>query len=121
MAHLVDQSLENGSSTGAANLFAAAAAAMDQDENMTEMAAVSRACALVSPSEQEYEFIQSRVKELMEEGRGETIMELGAGEDTEGLSDEEMLASIATLKYDCFHFVNILYFSNYLQVNCRDS
>jgi len=98
MAHLVDQSLENGSSTGAANLFAAAAAAMDQDENMTEMAAVSRACALVSPSEQEYEFIQSRVKELMEEGRGETIMELGAGEDTEGLSDEEMLASIATLK-----------------------
>ena len=101
MAHLVDQSMENGSSTGAANLFAAAAAAMDHDgaENMSEMSAVSRACALVSPSEQEYEYIQSRVKELMEEGRGETIMELGAGEDTEGLTEEEMLASIATLKY----------------------
>merc|ERR1719414_2804932 len=40
----------------------------------------------------------SKVKELMEEGRGETIMELGAGEDTEGLSEEEMQASIATLK-----------------------
>merc|ERR1719312_954919 len=40
----------------------------------------------------------SKVKELMEEGRGETIMELGAGEDTEGLSEEEMQASVATLK-----------------------
>merc|ERR1719312_1900105 len=40
----------------------------------------------------------SKVKELMEEGRGETIMELGAGEDTEGITDEEMAASVATLK-----------------------
>jgi len=34
----------------------------------------------------------------MEEGRGETIMELGQGEDTEGITDEEMAASVATLK-----------------------
>merc|ERR1719414_2293137 len=40
----------------------------------------------------------SKVKELMEEGRGETIMELGVGEDTEGISEEEMQASVATLK-----------------------
>ena len=40
-----------------------------------------------------------RVRELMEEGRGETIMELGLGEDTEGITEEEMEASVATLKY----------------------
>ena len=61
-------------------------------------AAVSRAAALVSPSEAEYEYIQAKVRELMEEGRGETIMELGAGEDTEGITEEEMQASVATLK-----------------------
>ena len=51
-----------------------------------------------SPSEGEYEYIMGRVRELMEEGRGETIMELGQGEDTEGITDEEMAASVATLK-----------------------
>jgi len=90
MAHLVDQA-----SAGAASLFAAAAA---MDDSLPEFAAVTRAAAMVSPSEQEYEYIKSKVKELMEEGRGETIMELGAGEDTEGLSEEEMQASVATLK-----------------------
>ena len=87
MAHLVESS----------NLFAAAAAAMEQDET-AGFSAVTRASALVSPSEQEYEVIQNKVKELMDEGRGETIMELGVGEDTEGLTEEEMAASVATLK-----------------------
>ena len=87
MAHLVESS----------NLFAAAAAAMEQDDT-SGFSAVTRASALVSPSEQEYEVIQNKVKELMDEGRGETIMELGVGEDTEGLSEEEMAASVATLK-----------------------
>ena len=87
MAHLVESS----------NLFAAAAAAMEQDET-SGFSAVTRASALVSPSEQEYEVIQNKVKELMDEGRGETIMELGQGEDTEGITDEEMAASVATLK-----------------------
>ena len=98
MAHLVDQN--SSASAGAASLFAAAAAAMDVDEadKSAEFAAVSRAAALVSPSEAEYEYIQAKVRELMEEGRGETIMELGAGEDTEGITEEEMQASVATLK-----------------------
>lgn len=98
MAHLVDQS--GAASAGAVSLFAAAAAAMDTDaaEISAEFAAVTRAAALVSPSEGEYEYIMGRVRELMEEGRGETIMELGQGEDTEGITDEEMAASVATLK-----------------------
>ena len=78
-------------------MFAAAAAAMEQDETVG-FSAVTRASALVSPSEQEYEVIQNKVKELMDEGRGETIMELGVGEDTEGLTEEEMAASVATLR-----------------------
>ena len=98
MAHLVDQN--SSASAGAASLFAAAAAAMDVDEadKSAEFAAVSRTAALVSPSEAEYEYIQAKVRELMEEGRGETIMELGVGEDTEGITEEEMQASVATLK-----------------------
>ena len=59
----------------------------DETAVSTEFAAVSRASALVSPSEQEYETIQKKIRELMEGGRGETIMELGTGEDTAGLSD----------------------------------
>jgi len=98
MAHLVDQN--GAASAGAVSLFAAAAAAMDTDaaEMSREFAAVTRASALVSPSEGEYEQLMARVRELMEEGRGETIMELGQGEDTEGITDEEMAASVATLK-----------------------
>ena len=98
MAHLVDQN--GAASAGAASLFAAAAAAMDSDATVSsaEFAAVTRAAALVSPSEGEYEYIMGRVRKLMEEGRGETIMELGQGEDTEGITDEEMAASVATLK-----------------------
>jgi len=98
MAHLVDQNMEP-SSSGAASLFAAAAAAMeDGSAGSADFAAVSRASALVSPSEQEFEYIQNKIKELMEEGRGETILEVGQGEDTEGISEEEMQASVATLR-----------------------
>ena len=97
MAHLVDQS--GAASAGAVSLFAAAAAvSMATAEISAEFAAVIRAAALVNPSEWEYEYIMGRVRELMEEGRGETIMELGQGEDTEGITDEEMAASVATLK-----------------------
>ena len=52
MAHLVDQA-----SAGAASLFAAAAA---MDDSLPEFAAVTRAAAMVSPSEQEYEYIKSK-------------------------------------------------------------
>ena len=91
MAHLVDQNGE--ASAGAVSLFAAAAAvSMATAEISAEFAAVIRAAALVNPSEWEYEYIMGRVRELMEEGRGETIMELGQGEDTKGITDKEMAA-----------------------------
>ena len=74
--------METSSSTaGAASLFATAAE-YDKTAVSSEFAAVSRALAL-RPSEQEYETIQKKIRELMEAGRGETIMELGTGEDTD--------------------------------------
>ena len=33
--------------------------------------------ALVAPTEEEYELILTRIKNLMEDGRGETIFEVG--------------------------------------------
>jgi len=97
MAHLLEQT--PGSSAGAANLFAAAAAMEDSNDH-TDYSSINRATALVSPTEQEYELITSKVKDLMEEGRGETIFELGTGEDTGevGLTEEELAASVATLQ-----------------------
>jgi len=98
MAHLLEQT--PGSSAGAANLFAAAAAMEDSNGDHTDYSSINRATALVSPTEQEYELITSKVKDLMEEGRGETIFELGTGEDTGevGLTEEELAASVATLQ-----------------------
>jgi len=98
MAHILEQT--PSSSTGAANLFAAAAAMEDSSGDQTDYSSINRATALVSPTEQEYELITSKVRDLMEEGRGETIVELGTGEDTGevGLTEEELAASVATLQ-----------------------
>ena len=72
-------------------LFAACFIAITA-EISAEFAAVIRAAALLNPSEWEYEYIMGRMRELMEEGRGETIIELGQGEDTKGITDKEMAA-----------------------------
>ncbi|KAL7024122.1 hypothetical protein ACKWTF_012909 [Chironomus riparius] len=55
---------------------------------------------LVSPTEEQYELLQKRLKERIAESRGETIYELGVGEDASdnGLDSEEYLASLATLQ-----------------------
>jgi len=97
MAHLVD---DTSSSSGAAHLFAAAARAhMDDNGEDDNFAAISRAGVLISPSEEEYELIQARIKSLMEEGRGETIFEVGVGDDSDaGLPEDELEASMATLE-----------------------
>jgi len=96
MAHLVEASAS--SSAGAAQLFAAAALAQDRGES-ADYSAISRATAMVSPDEEEYDLILAKIKDLMEEGRGETILEVGVGEDSDsGLSEEDLQASLATLE-----------------------
>jgi GTPase len=55
---------------------------------------------LISPTEEQFELLRKRLKERIEESRGETIFELGIGEDgsESGLATEEYAASLATLQ-----------------------
>jgi len=97
MAHLVDQT--PSSSTEAAQLFAAAAAQEDGGGDDTDYSSINSSMALVAPTEEEYELILTRIKNLMEEGRGETIFEVGVGDDSDaGISEPDLKASLATLE-----------------------
>ena len=44
--------------------------------------------ALVSPSNEEYEYIMEIIKERVEEGQGETIYEVGVGGEIECLQSQ---------------------------------
>ena len=83
---------------GAVNLFAAAAASFGS--NGEDYSSINRANVLVSPTEQEFELLMSKIRDLMESGRGETIYELGVSADSGevGLTDDELDASVATLQ-----------------------
>ncbi|XP_067011159.1 GTP-binding protein 1 [Anabrus simplex] len=56
--------------------------------------------ALVSPTEEQYDLLQRKLKERLEDGRGETIFEIGIGEDggESGLGQDEYDSSVATLQ-----------------------
>jgi len=98
MAHLVDQT--PSTAAGAAQLFAAAVAMEEEECNNIDYSCINRASALVSPDEKEYELITAKMKEMMEDGRGETIFELGVGDGAEefGLKEDEVEAAVATLE-----------------------
>ncbi|XP_055374187.1 GTP-binding protein 1 [Condylostylus longicornis] len=55
---------------------------------------------LVSPNEEQFELLKRKLKERVIDSRGETIYEIGAGEDGNdgGLDSEEYAASVATLQ-----------------------
>ena len=64
--------------------------AMDVDEvTDARFASILHSRALVSPNEREYELITERLHNLMSEGRGECIFEVGLGSDPPS-NDEEM-------------------------------
>ncbi|CAG0921887.1 unnamed protein product [Notodromas monacha] len=65
-----------------------------------DFSSVSSRLAWVSPNEEEFDLLTRKLRMLMEEGRGETLFDLGVGiDDSEsGLTVDEMEASIATLK-----------------------
>ncbi|PSN44488.1 GTP-binding protein 1 [Blattella germanica] len=56
--------------------------------------------ALISPNEKQYDLLQRHLKERLEDGRGETIYDVGVGEDgsESGLKQDEYDASVATLQ-----------------------
>jgi len=100
MSHMLDHRIETttDSQGGAVNLFAAAAASFGS--NGEDYSSINRANVLVSPTEQEFELLMSKIRDLMESGRGETIYELGVSADSGevGLTDDELEASVATLQ-----------------------
>lgn len=55
---------------------------------------------LVSPTEEQYDLLQKKLKLQLDEGRGEVIIEIGASEDglENGLNDDEKGAAVATLQ-----------------------
>lgn len=72
-----------------------------------DYSSISASKALISPNEAQFELILQRVRDLMEEGRGETIYDVGVplhdGEEDgsvseRGLTDDEFAASEATLQ-----------------------
>lgn len=80
--------MENGE-----NLFS------PEEEGDVAMSSVVSKGHLISPNNEEYDIIVDMIKERLDEGQGETIYEVGTGEgDAPGLSQEDMQASIATLK-----------------------
>lgn len=80
--------MENGE-----NLFSP-----EEEEDVVMSSVVSKG-HLISPNNEEYDIIVDMIKERLDEGQGETIYEVGTGEgDAPGLSQEDMQASIATLK-----------------------
>lgn len=80
--------MENGE-----NLFS------PEEEGDVAMSSVVSKGHLISPNNEEYDIIVDMIKERLDEGQGETIYEVGTGEgDAPGLSQEDMQASVATLK-----------------------
>ncbi|XP_013417602.1 GTP-binding protein 1 isoform X2 [Lingula anatina] len=64
-----------------------------------EMTKLMSKMALVSPSDDVYELLLEHLRERVYGGMGETIYEIGIGEgELPGLNEEDMQASIATLK-----------------------
>lgn len=67
---------------------------------ITDYSCIRGKQVLVSPTEEQFEVLLKRLKERIADSRGETIWELGVGEDgsDSGLDAGEMAASVATLQ-----------------------
>ncbi|XP_046981192.1 GTP-binding protein 1 [Schistocerca americana] len=65
-----------------------------------DYASIRAKTALISPTEEQYELLLQKLKERIGNGRGETIFEVGIGEDggESGLAQNDYEASVATLK-----------------------
>uniref|UniRef100_A0A1I8N6Q4 Tr-type G domain-containing protein n=1 Tax=Musca domestica TaxID=7370 RepID=A0A1I8N6Q4_MUSDO len=66
----------------------------------TDYSSISGKKVLVSPTEEQFELLKKRLEERTEDSRGETIYEIGVGEDggDSGLDEEEYQAAVATLQ-----------------------
>lgn len=68
--------------------------------NTIDYSSIRSKSVLVSPTEEQFELLRKRLKDRIDDSRGETIYEIGIGEDASdsGLDLEEYAASLATLQ-----------------------
>ncbi|KAI8127622.1 GTP-binding protein 1 [Lucilia cuprina] len=66
----------------------------------TDYSSIRGKKVLVSPTEEQFELLKKRLEERTQDSRGETIYEIGVGEDggDSGLDEEEYKAAVATLQ-----------------------
>ncbi|XP_062544890.1 GTP-binding protein 1 isoform X2 [Armigeres subalbatus] len=71
-----------------------------RDKPKNDYSDIRRKTVLVSPTEEQYEALRKRLEERIADSRGETVYEIGVGEDgsESGLDPEEYAASLATLQ-----------------------
>ncbi|XP_052129873.1 GTP-binding protein 1 isoform X2 [Frankliniella occidentalis] len=82
----------------AATLFASAAEI--SPKNAPDFTSIRSKMALVSPTEEQFDLLQKKLTQRLEEGRGETIFDIGVGEDggESGFKPDEYDAAVATLQ-----------------------
>lgn len=68
--------------------------------NNVDYSSIRSKTVLVSPTEEQFELLRQRLESRIAESRGETVYEIGIGEDgsDSGLEPEEYSASLATLQ-----------------------
>ncbi|KDR12295.1 GTP-binding protein 1 isoform X2 [Zootermopsis nevadensis] len=96
MAAVVDQTPTKAETTS--NMFC-----VTQDQSSypaVDYSSIRMKTALISPNEKQFDLLQRQLKERLEDGRGETIYDVGVGEDgsESGLKQDEYDASVATLQ-----------------------
>ncbi|CAG0885998.1 unnamed protein product [Darwinula stevensoni] len=105
MAALVDSGFPKASSGQANKTFLGCQneSPMEQviePEDNVDYSSISSPQALVSPDEDQYELLLKKLRSMMDESQGETLFEIGIALDGQdnGLAEEEMAASVATLQ-----------------------
>lgn len=66
----------------------------------TDYSSIRGKKVLVSPTEEQFDLLRKRLEERAQDNRGETIYEIGIGEDggDSGLDEDEYQAAVATLQ-----------------------
>ncbi|XP_058126223.1 GTP-binding protein 1 [Anopheles ziemanni] len=80
--------------------FPAAANGSADERKFVDYSSIREKTVLVSPSEEQFDLLTKRLSERITANRGETVYEIGIGEDgsENGLESEEYAASLATLQ-----------------------
>lgn len=92
--------IDPGNSIGPSQRSTEVAGTSSKEHTKPDYSCIRCKTALVAPNEEQYDALKRRLQERMSESRGETVYEIGVGEDggESGLDPEEYAASLATLQ-----------------------